>query len=260
MRDAYKAYREQVVSTSTNKGFIYQRRLRQLRQAHVFLGTNLKLSDWNDTFHDRVSNGHNRTPGALAFDILRNWKKGRDAGQFVLWLAGPPGRGKTMLARMMATWHCAVHDLEGCYANWTATLETLKASWSDPEQSGYSLSPLYNSDVLILDDIGMERTLWELSQFYRLLEARTTKSMTIVTSNHDLVKTVVDREPDPNVTYGKWLELLRQPQRHQDRTDDRYQPLVARIIDRLRPGDHSYLWASFQLTSPKSYRGNRGTL
>ncbi len=255
MKDAYKRYREWASTSSTNKGFIYQRRLRQLMRSHVLPGRKLKLSDWDDTFHNRISNGHDRTPGALAFDILRNWHVHRSKGRFVLWIAGPPGRGKTQLARIMATWHCAVHDMEGHYANWTATLEALKASWSDKEQSGYSLAPLYNSDVLILDDIGTERTLWELSQFYRLLEGRAPKSMTIITSNHNLQTEITD--PETGIKYGAWLKLLRRPPRKQDAQDERYGPLVGRIIDRLRQGADSYLWVAFDMMSPTSHRGSQ---
>jgi predicted ATPase len=209
---------------------------------------------WDDDYNDPVMNGHNRTAGATAFDILRNWDKYRDKGRFIVWLAGPPGRGKTMLARIMATYYCILRDVDGLYVDWSAKLQEVKDGIGNPH-THVSLAPFFNVEALILDELGTEATLWDVRKLRELLAARQNRGITIVTSNHRISVKVTNR--DTGVVYQSYSTLMRNPSRPKEALDSAYAAVAERILDRLSRGHHSYLWAEVPIDAPKSYRGRK---
>lgn len=249
------------MSWSDNGEFVFTaHRLSQLKNAGVY-DEDMRFVDWDDSFNHPISNGHDRTVGTCAFDLLRMLQHPKMVQRHKnhIWLYGPPGRGKTHLARWMAVYESVCADLNASFLSLPQTLQALKdrAGGSKVE---VHLSPAFQAPILILDDIGMERTTFDVETVQRLIEHRRTKHLTIITSNHRPVKryyaSIWTEDKKEDIVYESYRYLLLHPERKQEQESARYFPLCHRLLDRLNPSikSDSFLMAELCVQSENSHR------
>jgi DNA replication protein DnaC len=237
--------------------------MHQLERADVLTHEHC-IGEWDDTFNKPIRNGHERSPATVMYDLLSALPELWDRNKRLLWLSGPPGRGKTFLARMIVGYHCVMRDRVGRIVNWSQHMQELKTSMgADNYGDAPSLAPYYKAQALVLDDVGMDLTYWDACQLYNILEARRLKDLTVITSNQTLRKkytATVDSDEDGDnieVTFLPFRFSLFNPSRPADQRDHRYPAKAAQIWDRIKPS-HKASWMIADLyvdsKSGESYR------
>jgi len=218
------------------------------------------LERWDDTYNDIIKNGHERTVAHIIFDLLLKLKSFQKDGKRVLWISGPPGRGKTHLAMMLMSYYCLLERKSAQVMNWTSFWQQYTDGFGG--DMTVRLAPLYQTDVLLLDDLTTDVTKWRLQQLYNMLEARKESDLTVITSNRRLAKDYVAIVKGREVTFVSWGESIFLPQRKQDQQDADYPVIAAQVWDRLQPPQQdapaeSYVIADLPVTAPHSYREPR---
>jgi hypothetical protein len=146
--------------------------------------------------------------------------------------------------------------------NWTSFWQQYTDGFSG--EMTIRLAPMYQADVLLLDDLTTDVTKWRLQQLYNVLEARKDRDLTVITSNRRIgtnYQAIVKQRP---VTFVAWGESIFLPQRKQDQQDADYPVVAAQVWDRLQPGQNgmvseSYLIADLPVFAGQSYREPKGT-
>jgi hypothetical protein len=218
------------------------------------IGENAKSwNDWDDFYNCPIRNGHDRTPAQVglgwlcALDTLK-WKS--------IWFYGEPGMGKTHLAGALAVLYAGAYDARVIYCNWAEKIQRIQQSFSDSSLNEH-LDREHKADLLIVDDIGAERTThWELTLLYSLVQARMHQP-TIFTSNHNLAGPYTGR-PRPDPDYPQKTIRIKYPSfygtlyrgRKGDRLED-VQVLASRISDRLKVGGDGMLSCTVFFDSEK---------
>jgi len=211
----------------------------QLERDGLYKG--LTLAGWDDYYHNPIRNGHDRTPLHLGFDLLATLEGFNETGQSIFWMAGPPGLGKTHLAKLLVHYYCLLNNKVGRYVNWKTFLALYKDSFDD-HNAHVSAAPYYKADALVLDDVSAGFTTWELQQFYNLIEGRagndndrSRKNLTIITSNRELRQAYTTTIDERDVTITSFQDALFQPQRRQDQQNADYSLVAVQVWDRIRP-------------------------
>jgi len=219
------------------------------------------LEHWNDKFNRPINNGHTRTVAHMMFDLLVKLPAFQAKDKTVVWLGGPPGRGKTHLAMMAMSYYCLFERKSAQVMNWPSFWQQYTDGFSG--DMTVRLAPLYQTDVLLIDDLTTDVTKWRLQQLYNMLEARKERALTIITSNRRIAvdyTTIVKERP---VTFVAWGDAIFRPQRKKDQQDADYPVIAAQIWDRLQPGrggeeSESYLIVDLAITASNSYREPKG--
>ena len=130
----------------------------------------------------------------LSFDDLKNIVLSSDAGNNWLFLYGGPGSGKTFSA-VLACQIALLQERSVYFAPVAALLDDLRPNPSDQRRSKFVSYAVKNVDVLVLDDIGHEKSSeWVREQLYIIINQRWNDGKCIIfTSNFkvDNLKTTV---------------------------------------------------------------------
>lgn len=107
-----------------------------------------------------------------------------EGGRGIL-LAGPCGVGKSHLAAAIMN-HEAEKNREFAFCTTPELLDDIKRAYNSREETSDLLELVKNIDLLLLDDLGAEKTTeWVAERFFVIINARLTrKKATIITTNY----------------------------------------------------------------------------
>lgn len=174
-----------------------------------------------DSFSNYTGNGREM----LA--TLKSWVREfrpREKRGFIL--GGPVGVGKTYLLAAVAKQLCA-RGFSVRFVDFMQLLQELKAGYEANKADETLLKPLYEVDVLVIDELGKGRqTDWELFILDQLVMGRYNRNKTIIAStNYDL-------KPDTKRAFGH--------NRHLDQEDsgsrfhlNQFESLESRVGERI---------------------------
>lgn len=111
-----------------------------------------------------------------------------EAGKGLYLWSDTKGSGKTMLAAALANELINNHKRYVKFATSLDILDEIKATYSNEGNESKLLKDLVNTDILIIDDFGTERSSdWAGEKFYQIVNNRyINKKVTFYTSNYDL--------------------------------------------------------------------------
>lgn len=150
---------------------------------------------------------------ANAFDALLPQKDGKEPGRNGLFIAGPPGTGKTHLAAAIANDLIAKGRPVICMTM-IDLLERIKRTYNEPGADEGSVLRIYKTvPLLIIDDIGKEPpTEWAISTIYNIINGRYEAYLPIiVTTNYDtdaLIQRMTPRDTRDDTTARATLDRL----------------------------------------------------
>lgn len=148
-----------------------------------------------------------------AFDALLPKKDGNEPGRNGLFIAGPPGTGKTHLAAAIANDLIAKGRPVICMTM-IDLLERIKRTYNEPGIDEGSVLRIYKTvPLLIIDDIGKEPpTEWAISTIYNIINGRYEAYLPIiVTTNYDtdaLIQRMTPRDTRDDTTARATLDRL----------------------------------------------------
>jgi hypothetical protein len=91
-------------------------------------------------------------------------------GRFAIF-AGPSGRGKTLLARIVQRALILEHGMPAVWMNWRQTMREIKGTWNGNGREAEVWQQTH-APVLILDDPDKSTSEWSVGYLYDLLEQR----------------------------------------------------------------------------------------
>jgi len=132
------------------------------------------------------------TPGTKkAYEMAQRFCN--EYGKGIL-LAGPCGVGKSHLAAAIMN-HEAVRNREFAFCTTPELLDDIKRAYRSREETSDLLELVKNIDLLLLDDLGAEKTTeWVAERFFVIINARLVrKKATIITTNYILPSDLIEK-------------------------------------------------------------------
>ena len=150
---------------------------------------------------------------ADSFDTLLPRPGAPEPGSKCLFIAGPPGTGKTHLAAAIAN-HLIAQGRPVVCMTMIDLLERIKRTFSKRDTDEGSVLKIYKTvPLLVIDDIGKEPpTEWAISTVYNIINGRYEAYLpTIVTTNYDteaLIERMTPRETRDDMTARATIDRL----------------------------------------------------
>ena len=141
----------------------------------------------------------------LALDhYLRDLANGKRYGYLIY---GPTGVGKSWAAAYVINSVRHRRIMSAAMINFSRTLTALRSTFRDEDEHKALRSILFDTPLLAIDDLGMERKVnenpelsWAVSQFYEVIDYRRDEELPTIITTNKTIEELTDRMGDPIMT------------------------------------------------------------